>query len=98
LVVASDCPATLRRLGELGFRRLGAVAHGGSDYSTVDWTPATALVMGNESGGLPAAAGSELDALVEIPMAGRAESLNVGVAAAILCFEALRQRRADPRG
>jgi tRNA G18 (ribose-2'-O)-methylase SpoU len=31
--------------------------------------------------------------LVTIPMAGRAESLNVGVAAAVVCFEAARQRR-----
>jgi tRNA G18 (ribose-2'-O)-methylase SpoU len=93
LVAGSDCPRTLRRLAELGFRRVGAVSRGGTDYSTVDWTPPTALVMGNESGGLPAAVSSELDVLVEIPMAGRAESLNVGVAAAILCFEALRQRR-----
>ena len=35
-----------------------------------------------------------LDARVTIPMAGRAESLNVGVSAAVVCFEALRQRRA----
>ena len=37
---------------------------------------------------------SALDGTVGIPMAGRAESLNVGVACAVLCFEALRQRRA----
>jgi tRNA G18 (ribose-2'-O)-methylase SpoU len=33
---------------------------------------------------------------VAIPMDGRAESLNVGVACAVLCFEALRQRRSGP--
>ena len=36
---------------------------------------------------------NELGGAVGIPMVGRAESLNVGVACAVLCFEALRQRR-----
>jgi RNA methyltransferase, TrmH family len=93
LVVAEHCVETLRAIKALGFRRLGAAAHGGADYTTMDWTAATALVVGNESGGLPGPLATELDALVGIPMAGRAESLNVGVACAVLCFEALRQRR-----
>ena len=85
----------LVRLGEWGLRRLGAVAGRGSDYTASDLVGPTALVLGNEASGLPAAvsAGS-LDGEITIPMAGRAESLNVGMAAAVLCFEAVRQRRA----
>jgi len=77
-----------------GYRRLGAVVRGGTDYTDVDWLVPTALVLGNESAGLDAALAERLDGTVGIPMAGLAESLNVGVASAVLCFEALRQRRA----
>ena len=51
-----------------------------------------ALVFGNEAHGLPDAVGDALDGLVTIPMAGRAESLNLGMAASILLYEAGRQR------
>jgi tRNA G18 (ribose-2'-O)-methylase SpoU len=57
----------------------------------------TALVLGNEGHGLPEGVHRALDALVTIPMEGRAESLNVGMAAAVLCFEAARQRRVAGR-
>ncbi len=77
-----------------GCRSLGAVVRGGTDYSAVDWLVPTALVLGNEAAGLDPGVTARLDGTVGIPMAGRAESLNVGVACAVLCFEALRQRRA----
>jgi len=93
LVVCDVVTDALRVAAELGYRRLGAVARGGEDYAEVDWSVPTALVLGNEARGLPAEVRAELDGQVTVPMAGRAESLNVGVACAILCFEALRQRR-----
>jgi len=95
-VVAGGDPAgVLERLGAWGLRRLGSVARRGLDYAAVDLTGPTALVLGNEAAGLPdgLAAAGLLDAEVTIPMTGRAESLNVGMAAAVLCFEAARQRR-----
>ncbi|HTX63476.1 MAG TPA: RNA methyltransferase [Acidimicrobiales bacterium] len=91
IVLGGDPASVLDALGAAGFRRLGAVVRGGEDYASVDWCVPTALVLGNEAWGLPA--GFELDGLVGIPMEGRAESLNVGMACAVLCFEALRQRR-----
>ncbi len=92
LVVAPSVEGVLEDLAGRGYRRLGASVRGGQDYTTVDWRRRTALVLGNESAGLPE--GLLLDGSVGIAMAGRAESLNVGVACAVLCFEALRQRRA----
>ena len=95
-VVAGGEPAeVLGRLGEWGLRRLGAAAHGGLDYAAEDLTAPTALVLGNEAAGLPSGMPGRgvLDAEVTIPMSGRTESLNVGMAAAVLCFEAARQRR-----
>lgn len=91
LVLGEEPASVLRGLAGAGLRRLGAAARGGDDYSTVDWTVPTAIVLGNEANGLPGTL--PLDGLVGIPMAGRAESLNVGMACAVLCFEALRQRR-----
>ena len=74
--------------------RLGTAAEGGTDYASTDLTRATALVLGNEATGLAwAELGPYLDGVVSIPMAGGAESLNVGMVAAVLCFEAARQRR-----
>jgi TrmH family RNA methyltransferase len=91
LVVGDDPVRVLDELAAFGLRRLGAVVRGGEDYATVEWTARIALVLGNEASGLPDSI--PLDGTVAIPMAGRAESLNVGMACAVLCFEALRQRR-----
>ena len=65
----------------------------GVDYADVDLTDRVALVFGNEAAGLSDDVLTALDVAVTIPMAGRAESLNVSVSAAVLCFEVLRQRR-----
>ncbi len=92
LVVEADTERVMAGLAALGYRRLGTVVRDGQDYAAYDWSVPTALVLGNEAAGLRP--GLTLDGYVAIPMAGRAESLNVGMACAVLCFEALRQRRA----
>ena len=86
--------AAVADLTARGFRTVATVVHGGTDYATFDWTGPVALVLGNEAGGLPSDLVAVVDVGVTIPMAGRSESLNVSVSAAVLCFEALRQRRA----
>jgi 23S rRNA (guanosine2251-2'-O)-methyltransferase len=63
------------------------------DYTDWDWTRSTALVMGSEGRGLHRLVAENCDALVRIPLAGRIGSLNVAVAAGVVLFEALRQRR-----
>ena len=93
VVSGGDPVAVLDRLGGWGLRRLGTAARGGRAYDAVDLTGPVALVLGNEAHGLPAAAEAVLDDHVTIPMAGRSESLNVGMAAAVLSFEVARQRR-----
>jgi RNA methyltransferase, TrmH family len=95
VVVGGDPVEVLDRMGSWGLQRLGAVAAGGVDYLAANLRRPTALVLGNEAHGLPEATAASLDGTVSIPMAGRAESLNVGMAAAVLCFEAVRQRRTD---
>jgi TrmH family RNA methyltransferase len=84
----------LENLGAWGLQRFGASAHEGIDYLEADLAGPVALVLGNEAHGLSPDVSAKLDGLVTIPMAGRAESLNVGMAAAVLCFEVVRRRRA----
>ncbi len=98
LSVRSDPAAVAAELAEAGFRTLGTVVRGGEDYAAVDWSVPTAVFLGNESAGLDPDLGMTLSGWVGIPMAGRAESLNVGVACAVVCFEAFRQRRGGSPG
>lgn len=87
----------LEGLGELGVRRVATVVRDGTPYDEVDLTGRVAVVVGNEAHGLPAELDDLIDVRVTIPMEGRSESLNVAMAGSVLCFEALRQRRAAAR-
>ena len=93
VVTSVDVADALDALGRMGRRRLAAVARDGDDYAAVDLTGAVAFVVGNEAHGLPDDL-SGIDGRISIPMPGPMESLNVGVATAVLCFEAARQARA----
>jgi len=93
IVMGGDAAGVVAALHGHGFTTVGTVVRDGADYTRFDWTRRVAVVLGNEAAGLTDDLASSLDARVTIPMAGRAESLNVGVSAAVLCFEALRQRR-----
>ena len=66
------------------------------DYYDYDMAHATAIVMGTESTGLTQQWREAADAHIRIPMLGRLDSLNVSVSAAILMYEAVRQRHIRP--
>jgi TrmH family RNA methyltransferase len=68
-----------------------ADAHGLDGHGQVDWTVPWALVMGAEAEG-PSARALDMGRTVRIDMPGPAESLNVSSAAAVILFEAVRQR------
>ncbi len=76
-------------LAARGFTMLGADTSG-RPYDSVDLRRPLALFLGGETHGLPD--GLRVDELVAIPMAAGCDSLNVAVAAGILCFEIRRQR------
>lgn len=92
-VVLAPLEETLRSLRARGVRSYATVLSGASSYVDCDLAGACAVVIGNESSGLSASAVVLCDASMTIPMVGRAESLNAGVAASLIAFEALRQRR-----
>lgn len=80
-------------LKKRGIRILTAQLQDSEWYYDTDMTGATALVMGTESTGLTQAWRDSADAHIKIPMLGRLDSLNVSVSAAVLLYEAVRQRK-----
>lgn len=64
-------------------------------YYNTDMRRPTAIVMGTEATGLTPAWREAADAHIRIPMLGKLDSLNVSVSAAILMFEAVRQRQTN---
>lgn len=74
-------------------RIVGTDEAGAIDVSDYDLVPPTVVVLGNETHGLSHACRQMCDALVRIPMVGSATSLNVSVAASIVLYDVLRQRR-----
>ncbi len=75
-----------------GIRILTAQLQDSYDYYDYDMQGATAIVMGTEATGLTQQWREAADAHIRIPMLGRLDSLNVSVSAAILMYEAVRQR------
>ena len=88
---------TTRALGwlrERGFRLVAAHPEGEAvPFRAVDYTEPTALLLGTELYGLSDEAVEAADVRIRIPMAGMVRSLNVSVAAAVVLYEAQRQRR-----
>jgi 23S rRNA (guanosine2251-2'-O)-methyltransferase len=80
---------------EAGAWVYGAQTGASTPYTKADLTGKVVLVLGSEGGGLRRRVAETCDLLVSIPIAGRVESLNVSAAAAVLLFEAARQRGAD---
>jgi 23S rRNA (guanosine2251-2'-O)-methyltransferase len=77
---------------EQGFWAWGADAGAPTAYTDTDLSGGTVLVLGGEGKGLRPRVAAGCDGLVSIPQLGRTASLNVSAAAAVLLFEALRQR------
>lgn len=70
----------------------GAQAGAATPYDRADLTGKVVLALGSEGGGLRRRVAESCDLLVSIPVRGRVDSLNVSAAAAVLLFEAARQR------
>jgi RNA methyltransferase, TrmH family len=90
-------PVLLSQLRISKVKIVAASSHaplGAATGTAANLTVPTALLIGSEGSGLPPEVIKAADATIAIPMAGSAESLNAGVAASILLYEAARQRRA----
>ena len=95
-----DPVATVRAAQERGLTAIAADAGGAVAHTDANLAGPVLLVLGGEAHGVPAAVTAACDLTVRVPMAGgdrpgwtgAAESLNVAATAAVLCFEAARQR------
>ena len=90
-----EIPWLLEELGGLNLNRIAADPRGEVVYDQVDFTGPSALILGNEAWGVTREIAHSADVVVSIPMNESVESLNVGMAATVLLFEAARQRRAE---
>lgn len=86
-------PWVLAELGNRHVLRVAADPFATVSYDEVDMRGPSALVFGNEAWGLPEEVAAAVDHRASIPMRASTESLNVGIAAAVFLFEAVRQRR-----
>jgi len=85
---------TMEQLKESGYWLVGLDERAEKDYSDVDYTSPTGVVMGGEGGGLHELTRKRCDFVVSLPTLGPVKSLNVSVATGVVLFEALRKRRA----
>ena len=83
----------VEELKELGVWTTGLAGEATTAYDAIDFTVASALVLGAEGTGLRRLVRERCDHLAAIPMGGHVGSLNVSVAAGVTLFEAVRQRR-----
>lgn len=84
---------TAKYLKQLGMRVLGLDASGDGAHTGADLKGPSAIVIGSEERGMSPQVRSECDELISIPMFGEIASLNASVSAAIVLYEAVRQRR-----
>jgi RNA methyltransferase, TrmH family len=90
-------PVLLAQLRVAGVKIVAASSHsvavtGAGADATADLREAVAIFIGNEGAGLPAGIEHVADARISIPMSAAVESLNAGVAASVVLYEAARQR------
>ena len=85
----------VKYLKDSGFQIVGATEKGAVNYTMIDYTVPTAIVMGAEDVGISVDILKICDSYAAIPQFGHISSLNVSVAAGILIYEAVRQRIAN---
>lgn len=91
-VASATSEETLQWLEKSGIAPYSTYLKASKPYHTVDFTKPSAIVMGTESTGLSATWITERQQPIIIPMSGKIDSMNVSTAAAVVVFEARRQR------
>lgn len=91
-IVIKSRPETVSWLKKLGVVCLAAVTNASKNYTDLDLSGPIAIVLGSEARGLSREWQNDADIKIKIPMSGNIDSLNVSVAAAVISFEAKRQR------
>jgi 23S rRNA (guanosine2251-2'-O)-methyltransferase len=84
---------TMEELKEAGYWLVGLDEEGDREYTEVDFTSPVGIVMGGEGKGLHELTRKRCDFVVSLPTVGPVKSLNVSVAAGVVLFEVVRQRK-----
>jgi RNA methyltransferase, TrmH family len=87
---------TMQEIKSRGVRLLATSSHKGTSISDADLRAPAALLIGNEGEGVPKDILVPADEVIAIQHSPRVESLNAGIAASIILYEAARQRREGP--
>ena len=91
-VAPIEYPAALEELRRRGIKLLATSSHKGKNLAEADLAGSVAVFIGNEGAGLPRELSAEVTDSIVIPHSARVESLNAGIAASIVLYEAARQR------
>lgn len=92
-VYVDDLVQTIQKMKHSDITVLGCCMDGSIQYDLADYRRPTGIVIGNEANGISPAVQNALSGKIHIPMEGQLESLNAAVSAAIVMYEAARQRR-----
>lgn len=92
LSIVSEPEKWLAQAQEKGFKAVASSAHGTKSIWTTDLNGSRILIVGNEHTGVRQSIRDMADWFIHIPMLGKMESLNIAVSAAIIAYEAARQR------
>ena len=93
LVSVSNLVNAIERLKDNGYWIVGTALDNSVDYRSIDYTGKIALVIGNEGKGISDLVQKKCDFLAKIPMYGETNSLNASVAAGIMIYEVIRNRK-----
>ena len=93
LVSVSNLVNAIERLKEAGYWVVGTSLENSVDYREIDYSGKIALVIGNEGKGISELVSKKCDFLAKIPMYGETNSLNASVAAGIMIYEVIRNRK-----
>jgi len=93
LVQSRNLAMDVEKLKKAGFWVVASDQHAGMNFYDFDFKGKTAVILGNEGKGVSALLKKNADQLLAIPHAAAVESLNVSAAAAILLFEAYKQKK-----
>jgi TrmH family RNA methyltransferase len=93
VIQTADVDALFGWLRDYALRPIGADAVRGQRWTACNWQGGVALVLGNEARGVSADVGAHIDTWAALPIAGKADSLNVAVAAGVLMYAWVEQNR-----
>jgi TrmH family RNA methyltransferase len=96
-VARVEVERAVQELRARGLKLLATVTHGATPIHEAELARPVAVFIGSEGAGLPRSLVQQIDQVVSIPHAARVDSLNAGIAASVVLYEAARQRTSQNR-